>query len=63
MEEADLGEKFSQVKPLLGQRDIWIGTSCSLLHSPIDLNDETRLDAEVKSWFAFLSKNVKSLLC
>ncbi|MFV2737566.1 5-methyltetrahydropteroyltriglutamate--homocysteine S-methyltransferase, partial [Escherichia coli] len=24
-----------------------------LLHSPIDLSVETRLDAEVKSWFAF----------
>ena len=29
------------------------GTACSLLHSPIDLSVETRLDAEVKSWFAF----------
>ncbi|MEY0302862.1 5-methyltetrahydropteroyltriglutamate--homocysteine S-methyltransferase [Providencia manganoxydans] len=51
--KADLGEKFARVKPLLGQRTLWIGSSCSLLHSPIDLNDETRLDAEVKSWFAF----------
>ncbi len=59
--KADLGEKFSQVKPLLGQRDIWIGTSCSLLHSPIDLNDETRLDAEVKSWFAFAIQKCEEL--
>ncbi|EKT52925.1 5-methyltetrahydropteroyltriglutamate--homocysteine S-methyltransferase [Providencia burhodogranariea] len=51
--KADLGEKFARVKPLLGQRTLWVGSSCSLLHSPIDLNDETRLDAEVKSWFAF----------
>ncbi len=27
-------------------------SSCSLLHSPIDLSVDTRLDAEVKSWFA-----------
>lgn len=51
--KADLGEKFARIKLLLGQRALWIGPSCSLLHSPIDLNDETRLDAEVKSWFAF----------
>lgn len=51
--KADLGEKFARIKLLLGQRALWIGSSCSLLHSPIDLNDETRLDAEVKSWFAF----------
>ncbi|CDG22739.1 5-methyltetrahydropteroyltriglutamate-homocysteine S-methyltransferase [Xenorhabdus poinarii G6] len=50
---ADLSEKYQLVAPLINKRDVWIGTSCSLLHSPIDLNDETGLDAEVKSWFAF----------
>ncbi|MDE9433144.1 5-methyltetrahydropteroyltriglutamate--homocysteine S-methyltransferase [Xenorhabdus bovienii] len=50
---ADLSAKYQLVAPLAGKRDIWIGTSCSLLHSPIDLNDETGLDEEVKSWFAF----------
>ncbi|HDN2511443.1 TPA: 5-methyltetrahydropteroyltriglutamate--homocysteine S-methyltransferase [Providencia rettgeri] len=59
--KADLGEKFTQVKPLLGQRSVWVGTSCSLLHSPIDLNDETRLDAEVKSWFAFALQKCEEL--
>ncbi|PHM73362.1 5-methyltetrahydropteroyltriglutamate--homocysteine S-methyltransferase [Xenorhabdus kozodoii] len=50
---ADLSEKYQLVAPLVGQRNVWIGTSCSLLHSPIDLNDETGLDEEVQSWFAF----------
>ncbi|MEQ1976614.1 5-methyltetrahydropteroyltriglutamate--homocysteine S-methyltransferase [Xenorhabdus sp. SGI240] len=50
---ADLSEKYPLVAPLVGKRNVWIGTSCSLLHSPIDLNDETGLDEEVKSWFAF----------
>ncbi|MBI6549819.1 5-methyltetrahydropteroyltriglutamate--homocysteine S-methyltransferase [Xenorhabdus lircayensis] len=50
---ADLSEKYQLVTSLLGKRYVWIGTSCSLLHSPIDLNDETGLDEEVKSWFAF----------
>ncbi|MCP9269568.1 5-methyltetrahydropteroyltriglutamate--homocysteine S-methyltransferase [Xenorhabdus sp. XENO-1] len=50
---ADLSAKYQLVAPLAGKRDIWVGTSCSLLHSPIDLNDETGLDEEVKSWFAF----------
>jgi len=51
---ADLSRWYQRLQPLLGQRDLlWIGTSCSLLHSPIDLNAETRLDDEVKSWFAF----------
>ncbi|MBU2675129.1 MULTISPECIES: 5-methyltetrahydropteroyltriglutamate--homocysteine S-methyltransferase [Hafnia] len=50
---ADVGQWFERIQPLVSQRQIWIGSSCSLLHSPIDLNVETRLDAEVKSWFAF----------
>ncbi|MBO8125551.1 5-methyltetrahydropteroyltriglutamate--homocysteine S-methyltransferase, partial [Klebsiella pneumoniae] len=50
---ADLRQKYDVIAPLAGKRDLWIGTSCSLLHSPIDLHDETKLDEEVKSWFAF----------
>lgn len=51
---ADLSSWFERLQPLVNQRDrLWIGTSCSLLHSPIDLSVETRLDEEVKSWFAF----------
>ncbi len=30
-----------------------VAPSCSLLHSPIDLHQETKLDAELKSWLAF----------
>jgi 5-methyltetrahydropteroyltriglutamate--homocysteine methyltransferase len=50
---ADLSTWFDRLKPLVAGRNVWLGTSCSLLHSPIDLSVETRLDAEVKSWFAF----------
>ncbi|HBZ16375.1 MAG TPA: 5-methyltetrahydropteroyltriglutamate--homocysteine S-methyltransferase [Pantoea sp.] len=51
---ADLSSWFERLQPLVGQRkQLWIGSSCSLLHSPIDLSVETRLDDEVKSWFAF----------
>lgn len=50
---ADLSSWFERLQPLVNSRPLWLGSSCSLLHSPIDLNEETRLDAEVKSWFAF----------
>jgi len=51
---ADLSRWFGHLQPLVAQRaQLWIGSSCSLLHSPIDLSVETRLDDEVKSWFAF----------
>ncbi|HDL8284594.1 TPA: 5-methyltetrahydropteroyltriglutamate--homocysteine S-methyltransferase [Yersinia enterocolitica] len=50
---ADLSHWFERLQPLVNSRQLWLGSSCSLLHSPIDLSEETRLDAEVKSWFAF----------
>ncbi|WP_113625946.1 5-methyltetrahydropteroyltriglutamate--homocysteine S-methyltransferase [Pectobacterium peruviense] len=50
---ADLSRWFERLQPLVGTRDLWLGSSCSLLHSPIDLSVEVRLDDEVKSWFAF----------
>ncbi len=36
----------------LGER-LWVAPSCSLLHSPMDLEREDQLDAELKSWLAF----------
>ncbi|BBP83798.1 5-methyltetrahydropteroyltriglutamate--homocysteine methyltransferase [Pseudomonas sp. Pc102] len=36
----------------LGDR-LWVAPSCSLLHSPVDLEREDKLDAELKSWLAF----------
>ena len=50
---ADLSNWFARLQLLVNSRPLWIATSCSLLHSPIDLSVETRLDDEVKSWFAF----------
>ena len=36
----------------LGDR-LWIAPSCSLLHVPVDLASEQKLDGDVKSWLAF----------
>ncbi|AVO51352.1 5-methyltetrahydropteroyltriglutamate--homocysteine S-methyltransferase [Ectopseudomonas mendocina] len=36
----------------LGER-LWVAPSCSLLHSPVDLAREDKLDAELKNWLAF----------
>ncbi|KMM86666.1 methionine synthase (B12-independent) [Pseudomonas taetrolens] len=33
--------------------NLWVAGSCSLLHSPVDLERETGLDPELKSWLAF----------
>jgi 5-methyltetrahydropteroyltriglutamate--homocysteine methyltransferase len=36
----------------LGER-LWIAPSCSLLHVPVDLESEHKMDAEIRSWLAF----------
>ncbi|WP_297200654.1 5-methyltetrahydropteroyltriglutamate--homocysteine S-methyltransferase [uncultured Pluralibacter sp.] len=58
---ADLTGKYAAVKEIVGRRPLWIASSCSLLHSPIDLSVETRLDPEVKSWFAFALQKCEEL--
>ncbi|ORT49639.1 5-methyltetrahydropteroyltriglutamate--homocysteine methyltransferase [Vibrio sp. qd031] len=42
-------------------RQIWIGSSCSLLHSPLNLELETQLPADTKSWFAFAKQKVSEV--
>ncbi|SEL55676.1 5-methyltetrahydropteroyltriglutamate--homocysteine S-methyltransferase [Nitrosovibrio tenuis] len=52
---ADLVQAFSTLNraySTLGQR-LWVAPSCSLLHCPVDLALETRLEEEIKSWLAF----------
>ena len=39
----------------LGER-LWVAPSCSLLHSPVDLEREDGLDAELKGWLAFATQ-------
>ncbi len=35
-----------------------VAPSCSLLHSPVDLANESKLDGEIKDWFAFASQKL-----
>ncbi len=46
-------ERLEPVAQQLGKDRLWIAPSCSLLHSPVDLALEEKLDEEIKSWLAF----------
>lgn len=35
-----------------------VSTSCSLLHTAVDLINETKLDKEIKSWLAFAAQKI-----
>lgn len=46
----------------LGSERILIAPSCSLLHSPCDLDFETNLNPEIKNWLAFAKQKVKEVV-
>lgn len=59
----DLDAVLNVVTPLhelLGNR-LWLAPSCSLLHVPVDIQQETELDAELKSWLAFALQKLDEL--
>lgn len=52
---ADLQQKTDVIKEAygyLGDR-LWVSSSCSLLHSPVDLSNEQALSPEIRSWLSF----------
>lgn len=53
---AKLDKAFRQ----LGDR-LWVASSCSLLHVPVSLASEVRLDAEIKSWLSFAQEKVQEV--
>jgi 5-methyltetrahydropteroyltriglutamate--homocysteine methyltransferase len=59
----DLGHALKILQPLHKERgsQLWIAPSCSLLHSPVDLGNETRLDEELKSWLAFAVQKLEEI--
>ncbi|MDE2477273.1 MAG: 5-methyltetrahydropteroyltriglutamate--homocysteine S-methyltransferase [Betaproteobacteria bacterium] len=61
--KSDLGALLDWLEPLaarLGER-LWLAPSCSLLHVPMDLESETALDPEIRSWLAFARQKLDEL--
>lgn len=58
---AALRERLLPLKVRLGQR-LWLAPSCSLLHVPVDLTQETELDAELVSWLAFARQKLDEVV-
>ncbi|SIT49493.1 5-methyltetrahydropteroyltriglutamate-homocysteine S-methyltransferase [Paraburkholderia piptadeniae] len=61
--KTDLNAALQWLEPLhrtLGDR-LWIAPSCSLLHVPVDLDSEQKLDAEIRSWLAFALQKLDEL--
>jgi 5-methyltetrahydropteroyltriglutamate--homocysteine methyltransferase len=59
----DLDKTLKLLTPLaekLKQR-LWVAPSCSLLHVPVTLAHEEKLDTEIKSWLAFADEKLQEL--
>jgi len=56
----DLSAALDVLEPLHAKLNdrLWVAPSCSLLHVPVDLASEVKLDAELRSWLAFAQQKL-----
>lgn len=52
---------LTKAKEAIGASRVIVAPSCSLLHSPVDLANEPKLDAEVKQWMAFAQQKLEEI--
>jgi 5-methyltetrahydropteroyltriglutamate--homocysteine methyltransferase len=50
-------QTLNRLHETLGER-VWVAPSCSLLHVPVDLAQESNLDKTIKSWMAFATQKL-----
>ncbi|MGN6820166.1 MAG: 5-methyltetrahydropteroyltriglutamate--homocysteine S-methyltransferase, partial [Sphingomonas sp.] len=58
---ADLAALLDRLEPIAAQRDVVLAPSCSLLHTPVDLALERKIDPEIAQWLAFAVQKVGEL--
>ena len=61
---ADLNAVLDRIEPVVKRRGadkVMLAPSCSLLHVPVDLDLESELDEDLKSWLAFAVQKISEL--
>ncbi len=58
---SDLESLLDRLEPVAAERDIILAPSCSLLHVPVDLALENKLDPQVRQWLAFAVQKIEEL--
>lgn len=61
--KSDLNHILNWLEPISQQlkERLWIAPSCFLLHVPVDLKNEQKLDVELQSWMAFALQKLEEL--
>src|SRR5438046_1393702 len=49
---------LERARERIGADELWVAPSCSLLHVPVDLDLERRLDPDLKGWLAFAKQKL-----
>ncbi len=53
---------LEKAKIKIGSDRIMVAPSCSLLHTPVDLNLEMKLNSDLKSWMAFARQKLQEIV-
>lgn len=61
--KTDLTKTITWLKPIYQQLKtrLWLAPSCSLLHVPVDLCSEQKMDRSIRSWLAFAKQKLAEL--
>ncbi|XP_050223729.1 5-methyltetrahydropteroyltriglutamate--homocysteine methyltransferase 1-like [Mercurialis annua] len=51
-------DTLHSLESIVGKDKVVVSTSCSLLHTAVDLANENKLDKEIKSWLAFAAQKI-----
>lgn len=61
--KTDLTQTLNWLEPVYSrlQDRLWLAPSCSLLHVPVDLDSEHKLDTDIRSWLAFAAQKLNEI--
>ncbi len=61
--KTDLNATLDWLEPIAKklQNRLWLAPSCSLIHVPVDLSSEEKIDPEIKDWLAFAIQKLEEL--
>lgn len=60
----DLSASFTRIQTAvakIGEHKVFIAPSCSLVHTPVDVELESQLQSEIKNWLAFAKQKLNEI--